>query len=436
MPTLDNDSLRALVGPDRVHRRVYADPDVFALEMDRIFGRAWLYVAHESQLRAPGDFVRTTLGRYDVIVTRHSDGAIHVLQNRCAHRGARVCVAHAGQAKSFVCPYHGWTFGGDGALEAVPHRESYPADVRLDDPQRRLRRAPRVEMYRGFVFASLGADGPSLRRHLGPMTAAIDNLVDRAPDGEIAIADSSFQLAYRGNWKLHMENANDVFHPGFVHESSVSTARIARETRFDANQTRDMLQANGFSRREWENIDLIAFEAGHSYMTGFYRSGLLAPQADDPVRDVYRTAMTARHGETRTAEILGLDHFNHLIYPNLVINAQYQQMRVVHPIAVDRTLVTGSCFRLKGAPEEIFHRAVRFLTNLSSPASMIFSDDVEVFERCQAGLAAGDAAWIDMARGRDRPEQAGGGHYAATASELPVRVQFGAWLRHMTAAVP
>lgn len=436
MAALDNDRIRALIEPDRVHRRVYADPEIFALEMDRIFGRTWLYVAHESQLRAPGDFVRAALGRHDVIVTRHDDGAIHVLHNRCAHRGARLCVARAGHAKSFVCPYHGWTFGGDGALEALPHRESYPAEIRLDDPERRLLRAPRVAAYRGFVFASLAADGPSLLDHLGPMTGAIDNLVDRAPAGDVVVADSSFQLEYRGNWKLHMENANDVFHPGFVHESSVSTARMARETGFDANQTRDMLQANGFSRREWENIDLIGFDTGHSYMTGFYRSGLLAPQADDPVRSAYRAAMVAQYGEARTAEILGVDHFNNLIYPNLVINAQYQQMRVVQPAAVDRTLVTGHCFRLAGAPDEMFHRAVRFLTNLSSPASMIFSDDVEIFERCQAGLTASAADWIDMARGRERPERDGGGRYAATASELPVRVQFGAWLRHMTAAAP
>ena len=78
-----------------------------------------------------------------------------------------------------------------------------------------------------------------------------------------------------------------------------------------------------------------------------------------------------------------MNRFNNIIYPNLIINAQYQQMRVTLPISVDRTLVRIHCFRLKGAPDEIFHRAVRFITTLGSPASMIFSDDVEMLERCQ-----------------------------------------------------
>src|SRR5579885_2594958 len=98
--------LRALVTPDSVNRALYVDPDIFELELDRIFGRAWLYVAHESQIKGSGDFVRTRLGRRDVIVVRGEDGAIHVLHNRCAHRGARICTAERGNARFFMCPYH------------------------------------------------------------------------------------------------------------------------------------------------------------------------------------------------------------------------------------------------------------------------------------------------------------------------------------------
>ena len=96
-----------------------------------------------------------------------------------------------------------------------------------------------------------------------------------------------------------------------------------------------------------------------------------------------------------------MNRFNNIIYPNLIINAQYQQMRVTMPISVDRTLVRIHCFRLKGAPDEMFHRAVRFLTTLGSPASMIFSDDVEMLERCQQGLAKQAGPWVDFSRGLD-----------------------------------
>ena len=99
-----------------------------------------------------------------------------------------------------------------------------------------------------------------------------------------------------------------------------------------------------------------------------------------------------------------MNRFNNIIYPNLIINAQYQQMRVTIPLSVDRTLVRIHCFRLKGAPDEMFHRAVRFITTLGSPASMIFSDDVEMLERCQHGPGAGDGP-VDrfLARPRQRP---------------------------------
>src|SRR5690348_15078928 len=82
--------LSSLIEPGRVHRDVYTDAQIFELEMERIFGRAWLYVGHASQVKAPGDYITTDLGRQPVIMVRHRDGTIHVLLNRCTHRGAKV----------------------------------------------------------------------------------------------------------------------------------------------------------------------------------------------------------------------------------------------------------------------------------------------------------------------------------------------------------
>jgi phenylpropionate dioxygenase-like ring-hydroxylating dioxygenase large terminal subunit len=433
------DELRALVEPSRVHRALYTDPGIFELELDRIFGHAWLYAAHESEIKAPGDFVRTKLGRWDAIVVRGDDGAFHVLHNRCAHRGARFCVTERGNARSFICPYHGWSYRRDGRLQGVPHRRSYLDSFSLDDPAHHLAAAAEVETYRGFVFAKLVPSTVPLRAHLGPMTDAIDNLIDRAPDGEIEICTTPLRVAYRGNWKLHHENASDVFHPSFVHASSVAAAARSQagSSRIDGDQTREQLLGNAWTRREWEGVELVGLPGGHAYMGGFYKSGLLAPNvAGDPVRERYRDALAARHGPERTAQILGLDRFNNLIFPNVNLNAQYHQLRVVHPLAVDRTLVTAYCFRLKGAPEEIYHRAVRYLTNLSSPASMISSDDFEIFERCQAGLGDPDTDWIDIARGLGKDRAGPGGGHVGVATELPIRTQFEAWLALMTGPQP
>src|SRR5438477_12204833 len=113
-------SIRDLVEPGRVHRRVYSDPAIFELEMERLFGRAWLFVGHASQVPNPGDFVTMELGRQPVIFTRHRDGSLKVLQNRCAHRGPKVLNERCGHRRQFTCLYHGWTSDTDGALGVVP----------------------------------------------------------------------------------------------------------------------------------------------------------------------------------------------------------------------------------------------------------------------------------------------------------------------------
>lgn len=433
LPTADE--IRDLVRPDHVHRRAYADPAVFQLEQDRIFGRLWIYVAHESQIKKPGDFVRTRLGPHEVLVTRSEDGQINVLINRCPHRGARLCMVDHGTSRLFSCPYHAWVFRPDGTLSSVPHRQSYPESFDLDDARNHMQRVKQIQTYRGFIFATLNEKPEPLAKHLGPMVEVIDNLCDRAPDGEVEMAESYFSVEYRGNWKLHMENAADIFHPSFVHASSVMPARKApaNASILDQDQTREMLLANGFGFKEWEGIQLNGLPGGHAYMTNIYSDGVLVNKDADPVAAQYKAALVAKVGEERTAAILGMNRFNNIVYPNLIINAQYQQMRVATPLAVDRTLVRIYCFKLKGAPDAMFHRAVRFLTTLGSPASMIFSDDVEMLERCQQGLSKDNGPWVDFSRGLDSDRSDTNGMLSGAASEMPMRVQFQAWVNYLTA---
>ena len=428
-------SVEALVEPGRVHRRVYADPAIFELEMERVFGRAWIFVAHQSQLRRPGDFLRARIGREPLLVVRGEDGEIRVLRNRCLHRGMLVCIADRGTADRFACPYHGWVYGRDGRLLGVPQPDGY---ARPDSPggaHAGLAPVPRTADYRGFVFASLATDGPDLPSFLGPAAKALDNLVDRAPDGEVELAGGGFRQDYPGNWKLHMENANDLVHPTFVHDSSISVGRDLETGAPPDPATQQALQmyaANGIPLSGMSNAGTCGFAGGHSYIGGFYESGMISAMPDTPEFNAYRELLAARLGTGQADAVLRWDTYNHLIYPNFVINPRFQSMRFVEPVAVDRTIAHSFCFRLKGAPEWLYESAVRFLTTLNSPASLIATDDLEIYKGCQAGFAAAEPEWINLEReeGCDRPLD-GGGYAGSGTSELPIRTQYRAWLDYM-----
>ncbi len=430
-------AMSELAPEGRVHRRVYTDADIFAAEMERIFRRAWVYIAHESQVSAQGDFVTAYIGDRAVIVSRHDDGEIYAFANRCTHRGMKVCTARQGSKKRFICPYHGWTFATDGSLIGIPHSKGYNGKIDPKDPELSLAPVVRIDHYRGFIFASDTADGPSLTEYLGPMTRAIDNTIDRAPDGKIEIAGGGFRQKYMGNWKLHMENANDLMHASIVHASSVDSAQaVANELEVGAeDHALQMFKGNGLPLSAMDEVEIHGFHGGHSYMGGFYKEGPITQSTnDDPVVAAYRSAMIENYGENRAEDIMGWDTFNHLIYPNLILNPKHQQMRVLQPVSVDCTIVHSACFKLKGAPQEMYQRSIRFLSALNSPASQITTDDIAMFHNMQTAMDQSDSEWIYMSRGigHDHDHDDGGQVGDVGTSELPLRAQYAAWRDFMS----
>ncbi|MFP6560293.1 aromatic ring-hydroxylating dioxygenase subunit alpha [Paraburkholderia sp. B3] len=429
--TLTAATLSGLVRPDSVNKRVYTDPEIFDLEMERIYGRAWIYVGHESQVKAPGDYHATRIGDQDVVMVRAADGQVHVLYNRCAHKGAKIVPDGGGCAgKFFRCPYHAWTFRLDGTHLSAPLRNGLQ-DTGFDPahPDFSMRRVARVENYRGFVFASQAAEGPDLKTFLNGVASSIDNLCDRSPVGEVEVAGGVFRVLQRSNWKIFYENLHDTMHARVTHESSVVSARSQAQELGAKPFELLIMDGNGEPYEFWEKLELRAYEYGHGYMEGIFDP---AAANRDPVSNAHFTTLAAARGDELARQILGMNRHNTVIYGSGSPHTVFQQFRVIRPLAVDKTLVEIQVFRLKGAPEAVFDRALTYANVINSPSSNVMPDDVEVYARCQEGNQTRGGDWVSLHRyaGTDRAVEDGFVSLNGT-SELPMRNQFAAWKRFM-----
>src|SRR5262245_47118369 len=125
--------MKDLVDVDRgiVSREIFVSEEIYQQELERVLGRVWLFVGHESQVARPGDYFVSSMGEESVILCRDRTARIHVFLNSCRHRGMKVCRYDEGNTVEFPCPYHGWSYATDGRLVGVPYfREAYHS--RLD----------------------------------------------------------------------------------------------------------------------------------------------------------------------------------------------------------------------------------------------------------------------------------------------------------------
>jgi phenylpropionate dioxygenase-like ring-hydroxylating dioxygenase large terminal subunit len=432
------DDLARFVKPGRVHRRIYTDPAIFELELERIFGTAWLYVGHESQIKNPGDYFATRIGRKPVVLVRDSDGAIRVIHNQCAHRGSLVVATEKGNAPEFTCCYHGWIYHLDGRLKAVPLQHGYPRDFDPLSPKTAMVAVPRVKSYRGFVFASEAAEGESLEDFLGHMATSLDDMIDRAPDGEIEIAGGCFKHSYDANWKLYLENLCDAAHPIFTHRSSIEAAMAQKDDVYSDGSgeiaLRQMRQ-NGAPYSFWESqVGIWTYPHGHSYLGDYHDDAKLVAALKDPVFRDYIAALEAKKGKEEARRVLEVRRWNSNVYPNLSFMSQFQQLRVVHPVAVDRTVVHTYNFRLKGAPPQMFRNTISFANTVNGTGSLVLTDDLEIYNRIGMGLSSEGAEWIEVGRGFDSdvPDAHRGRRGKNSTSEAYIRNMLDAWVGYMT----
>ena len=430
---ISNDEIAALVQPNRVHKRVYTDPALFELEMERIWGRAWVFIGHESQVKTPGDFFTTTLGRQPVIVTRHRDQRIHVLYNRCAHKGAQLTVAACGHAQQLRCAYHGYVFDTAGNLVHIPAEANYAGSAfTRDNPLTGIRKVARVELYRGFIFANQSPQCPDLATWLGPAATSLDNALDRSPTGEIEITGGVLRYLHDANWKILLENVSDNMHPAVTHQSAWQPAKQLAATFPDGEKPLplSMLEPFGGSYEFFDDIAMTACGNGHTWSGGNSSIHVSYPQESK-----YARALAAVHGEEKTRQILSMQRQNTIIYPSIAFKSTLQTIRVYRPVAVDKTIQETWTYRLGGVSDDMLHTSIFYNQLIFSPYSIAGHDDYEAYHRIQHGLQAEASEWVSQHRhyGRDQRNDDGTTQAPGT-SDIVFRHEFDAWKNYMTSA--
>ena len=407
----------------RVHRQAFTEPDILALEQRRVFETTWIYAGHASEIPQPGDFRARRVAGRPIILVHGTDGAVRVLLNTCTHRGAQVCREASGNANTFQCFYHAWTFNNQGNLIGVPGDDAY--SEAFDRRALGLGAPPRVEDYRGFVFISFNADIEPLVDYLAGAREYLDLICDQSEAGmEVVTGTQAYSM--RANWKLLVENSMDGYHARTTHqryfdylvESGVDVSRIKKR-----RGGRGKALGNGHAVIQSEPIWGRPIARWSPEFGEAKRAELEQMQRDYEARFgaewAYRITQTSR---------------NLLIFPNLIINdIMAITIRTFFPVSPDYLEINA--WALAPSDESPQNRALRldhFLTFLG-PGGYATPDDVEALESCQLGYLNREIEWNDLSRGMKRAEP-------EVTDELQMRVFWRQWhtlmLRTQAAATP
>ncbi|WP_141335510.1 Rieske 2Fe-2S domain-containing protein [Paenibacillus sp. tmac-D7] len=221
--TVENKTLNLIqekLSAGRLPQWVKYDPEIFELEIEKIFSKTWCFLAHESELKEHGSYVTRYIGNDPILVTRTRTGEIKAFLNSCTHRGAKLCTADYGNSKNLTCPYHGWTFNPDGELIGVTAGNRIYGEEMVKD-EWALRPVPKLDRYAGLIFGNLDSNASSLDEYLGELKWYLDILVSRT-DGGMEVLGAPQRWVVNTNWKVTAENfCADSYHALTSHRSTV-----------------------------------------------------------------------------------------------------------------------------------------------------------------------------------------------------------------------
>ncbi|WP_151640397.1 aromatic ring-hydroxylating dioxygenase subunit alpha [Corynebacterium sp. 11A] len=395
-----NTDIGGMVDPDAglIDRRIFSDQEIYRQEMRRIFARSWLFIAHEDQFEKPGDFFQTYMGEDPVIASMNKKREIRVLLNNCRHRGARVCRADHGRTKNFTCTYHGWTYDLDGELINLPGKGNYDSSFSAADWG--LVTAPRVESYKGLIFANWDENAEPLEEALGDLTWYLDAFLDRDPEGTCVVGGVT-KWVLEGNWKLAAEQfATDWYHVNMSHASALMVMspsgkgpKKAIAERTGKQFTSEAGHGAGFPVHPKNRFDAQPVHEYYDYE--FLRDRLSPEQVTGP--------MTNGHGN---------------VFPNFSYLPVNGSIRVWHPKGPNKMEVWAWTVLDKSMPEDV--KKAQRLYNLRTfgPSGIFEQDDGENWSEVQANahgfMIQGTALNYQMGIGTEKHNEG----FPGTTSEL------------------
>nr|WP_306309138.1 aromatic ring-hydroxylating dioxygenase subunit alpha [Acidocella aminolytica] len=395
---------------------MYEDQSIFNEEMEKIFARTWVWVAHDSEVPEKGSFKLSWVGPQSVIVVRDRKGDINVLANRCRHRAATVCEVKQGKTSSFQCPYHGWGYALDGSLRALPQPEEYGEDF---DKSKYGMKSLRSESYRGMIFATFNEAAEPLDDFLGPAKKWID-LFMKQGGGYPVTTLGEHQFSFPGNWKIQLENTTDAYHFPIVHKSFLQS--LDKE----AEKTFTFMDGAGFV----EDLG-----NGHSVMVMIPELVDLEANLDAPIPERFQQLaeeLRKEHGEDQVRRIVravGGSGFNLNLFPNVACSMAF--FRVLRPVRVNETAIRHIAIGMKGGPAAANRMRLRLHEHFQGPLGFGSPDDSEVWERVQRGAAGLEQQEILVNRGGD--EQGTDGPRGHVSAETGMRAAYKMWKRMMSA---
>ena len=395
----------------RVPFWAYTNAQVHQQELDRIFyGKHWCYVGLDIEIPNTGDYKLSHVGERQVLMVRDRvapkdraiDHSIRVVENRCAHRGVRFCQTPTGNARSFVCPYHQWTYKLNGDLAGLPFKDGVkdgdvvnggmPAGFDLKDHG--LTKL-RVAVLHGLVFATFSEDAEPLEDYLGPNILPWVNRIFKS-EGD-AGGGSARKLTLLGinrqripgNWKLMMENIKDPYHPGLLHTWFVTFGLWRADQKSRMVTDEHGRHAVMLSRRN----DVATGSAQQDVTQGVTSFKANMTLNDDRLLDVVPEAWwtiddPANPGTPITPTVTMIT-----LFPSLIIQQQVNSLSTRHivPRGEGEFDFVWTHFGFADDTPEMTQRRLR-QANLFGPAGFVSADDGEVIEFSQNGFKqAGDA---------------------------------------------